>query len=222
MPELGPMSTGLGEIYQFEVEGHGQSPMELRSILDWQIAPRLRLVPGVVEVNTFGGELKTYEVAVDPERLIAARVSLADLFRALERNNRSAGGGAVNRGPEGLLVRGEALIGSLDDVRKVVVTTRDGVPILVEQLGDVRFGPMLRQGAATRDGRGEIVAGMAMMLQGRELARRRARRAGRRRPGSIPRCRPACASFPFTTGPRWSTAPSTPSPRTSPRAARSW
>jgi cobalt-zinc-cadmium resistance protein CzcA len=166
VPELGPMSTGLGEIYQFEVSGQGHSPMELRSILDWQIAPRLRLVPGVVEVNTFGGELKTYEVAVDPERLIAARVSLADLFTALEHNNRIAGGGAIDRGPEGLLVRGEALIGSLDDLRKIVVTTRDGVPVFVEQLGDVRFGPMLRQGAATRDGRGEIVAGMAMMLQG--------------------------------------------------------
>jgi cobalt-zinc-cadmium resistance protein CzcA len=172
-PELGPMSTGLGEIYQFEVAGSGQSPMELRSILDWQIAPRLRLVPGVVEVNTFGGELKTYEVAVDPDRLVAARVSLGDLFRALERNNRSTGGGAINRGPEGLLVRGEALIASLDDLRKIVVATRDGVPIYVEQLGDVHFGPMLRQGAATRDGRGEIVAGMAMMLQGensREVA----------------------------------------------------
>jgi cobalt-zinc-cadmium resistance protein CzcA len=173
-PELGPMSTGLGEIYQFEVAGQGQSPMELRSILDWQIAPRLRLVPGVVEVNTFGGELKTYEVAVEPDRLVAARVSLADLFAALERNNASAGGGAVSRGPEGLLVRGDALVTSLDDLRRIVVATRDGVPIYVEQLGEVRFGPMLRQGAATRDGRGEIVAGMAMMLQGensREVAR---------------------------------------------------
>ena len=166
VPELGPMSTGLGEIYQFEVRGEGKSPMELRSILDWDIAPRLRMVPGVVEVNTFGGELKTYEVAVDPQNLVNAGVSLQDLFVALERNNRSAGGGAIRRGPEGLLVRGDALVSSLDDIGSIVVTTRKGVPIYVRQVGEARFGPMLRQGAASRDGRGEIVAGMAMMLQG--------------------------------------------------------
>lgn len=166
VPELGPMSTGLGEIYQFEVRGSGQTPMELRSILDWQIAPRLRMIPGVVEVNTFGGELKTYEVAVDPARLVAANVTLQDLFEALASNNRTVGGGAIERGAEGLLVRGEALVGSLDDLGAIVVATRRGVPVYVRSLGEVRFAPMLRQGAATRDGRGEIVAGMAMMLQG--------------------------------------------------------
>lgn len=166
IPQLGPMSTGLGEIYQFEVRGEKQTPMELRSILDWQIAPRLRMVPGVVEVNTFGGELKTYEVAIDPSKMIATRVSLADLFTALEKNNRSAGGGAIQRGEEGLLVRGDALVGSLDDIRNIVVATHGSVPVFVQQLGEVRFAPMLRQGAASRDGRGEIVAGMAMMLQG--------------------------------------------------------
>jgi cobalt-zinc-cadmium resistance protein CzcA len=166
VPEIGPMSTGLGEIYQFEVRGEGHSAMELRSILDWQIAPRLRMVPGVIEVNSFGGALRTYEVAVDPRRLIANDVSLQDLFQALQRNNRSAGGGAIVRGPEALLVRGEGLVQSLDDIRNIVVTTRNNVPVYVRQLGDVRFAPMLRQGAATRDGRGEIVGGMAMMLIG--------------------------------------------------------
>ena len=165
-PEIGPMSTGLGEIYQFEVRGSGQSPMELRSILDWQIAPRLRLVPGVVDVNTFGGELKTYEVAVDPDRLVAAHVSLGELFEAIHRDNRSAGGGAIQHGPEGLLLRGDALVTSTGDIGAIVVTTREGSAITVNQLAAVRFAPMLRQGAATRDGRGEIVAGMAMMLQG--------------------------------------------------------
>ena len=166
IPELGPASTGLGEIYQFEVKGPGKSPMELRSILDWDISPRLRLVPGVVEVNTFGGELKTYELAVDPERLRAANVSLGELFDALGRNNRTVGGGAIHRGPEGLLVRGDARVETLDDLANIVVTTRKGVPVYVRQLGTVSWAPMLRQGAATRDGRGEIVAGMAMMLQG--------------------------------------------------------
>lgn len=166
VPEIGPMSTGLGEIYQFEVRSESASPMELRSILDWDIAPRLRMVPGVVEVNTFGGELKTYEVSIDPSRLVAANVSLEDLFTALEQNNRSAGGGAIVRGEEGLLVRGDALVTSLQDIGSIVVNERQGVPTYVRQLGEVRWAPMLRQGAATRDGRGEIVAGMAMMLQG--------------------------------------------------------
>lgn len=166
VPEIGPMSTGLGEIYQFEVYGKDRSPMELRTILDWEIAPRLRMVPGVVEVNTFGGELRTYEVAISPERLMAADISLQDLFAALRLNNRSAGGGAIQRGPQGLLVRGDALVHSLDDIGNIVIATRKGIPIFVRQIGEVRFAPMLRQGAASRDGRGEIVAGMAMMLQG--------------------------------------------------------
>lgn len=165
-PQVGPMSTGLGEIYQFEVQGEGRSPMELRSILDWQIAPRLRTVPGIVEVNTFGGELKTYEVSVDPDRLVAAHISIGDLYAALARDNRTAGGGAIRRGPEGLLLRGDALVNSLDDIDSIVVAMRDGSAVTVRQLGEVRFAPMLRQGAATRDGRGEIVAGMTMMLQG--------------------------------------------------------
>lgn len=166
VPELGPMSTGLGEIYQFEVRGKGKSPMEIRSVLDWEIAPRLRMIPGVVEVNTFGGELKTYEVSVDPSRLIAANVSLEDLFTALARNNGSAGGGAIVHGPEAMLVRGDGLVESLDDIADIIIATHAGVPVYVRQVGEVRFAPMLRQGAASRDGRGEIVAGMAMMLQG--------------------------------------------------------
>ena len=166
VPELGPMSTGLGEIYQFEVRGEHHTPMELRSILDWQIAPRLRMVRGVVEVNTFGGELKTYEVVVDPARLVAANITLSALFEALNRNNRGAGGGAISRGPQGILVRADALATSTDDIANIVVATRNDVPVYVRELGEVRLAPMLRQGAATRDGRGEIVAGMAMMLQG--------------------------------------------------------
>src|SRR5262249_39839391 len=125
-PELGPLSTGLGEIFQFEVRaddmcGLGKpdtdechTPMELRALLDWFIAYELRAVPGVVEVNAFGGELKTYEVEVLPERLRALEVSLNDLFEALERNNATAGGGYLVRSGEQLLVRGEGRIQSLD------------------------------------------------------------------------------------------------------------
>ncbi len=120
-PELGPMSSGLGEIYQFEVRGEGRTPMELREILDWEVTPRLRMVPGLVDVNVFGGELRTFEVTVDPQRLVAHGLTLSDVYGALQRTNRVAGGGAILRGPQGLVVRGDGLVRSLDDLRRVVV-----------------------------------------------------------------------------------------------------
>ncbi|AKQ66372.1 Cobalt-zinc-cadmium resistance protein CzcA [Myxococcus hansupus] len=166
-PEMGPISTGLGEIYQFEVRGEGQSAMELRSILEWQISPRLRSVPGVVEVNAFGGELKTYEVQVDPARLSAYGLPLSRLFEALEQNNANAGGAYIARGPEQVLIRGEGLVESLDDIRTVVLATSDqGVPVYVRDVAEVTFAPQVRQGAVTRDGRGEAVTGIVMMLIG--------------------------------------------------------
>ncbi|MBK8690806.1 MAG: efflux RND transporter permease subunit [Deltaproteobacteria bacterium] len=166
VPEMGPLATGLGEVYQFEVRGEGRSPMELRSILDWQIAPRLRLVPGVIDVNVFGGELRTYEVTVDPQRMAVRHVALGEVITALERNHVAVGGGAISRGPEGLLVRGDAMIRSLDDLGDIVVSHRGGAPIYVRDVASTRFAPMLRQGAATRDGRGEVVVGMTLMLLG--------------------------------------------------------
>src|SRR5689334_2750103 len=113
-PDMGPIATGLGEIYQFKVSGPPGSPlMELRSILDWEIAPKLRSVPGIVEVNTHGGELKTYEVQVDNDKLMAYHVSLEKLISALGKNNANAGGAYLERNEEQSLVRGEALISSL-------------------------------------------------------------------------------------------------------------
>lgn len=169
-PQLGPIATGMSEIYQFEVQsepGYEHSLMELRTILDWQIAFQLRSVPGVIEVNTFGGELKTYEVQVDPNRLLNYGISLKDVFAALEENNANAGGGYIVHGQEQRLVRGEGLITSLDDVRDIVLESRsDGTPIRIRDIGNVRFAPMLRQGAVTRDGKGEAVVGMVMMLMG--------------------------------------------------------
>ncbi len=167
-PELGPISTGLGEIYQFEVRGDGKSAMELRTILEWEVAPRLRTVPGVIEVNSFGGELKTYEVQVYPERLAQYSVSLSDVFNALENNNANSGGAYIAKGAEQYLIRGEGLVTSLEDIGDIVVSTdaREGIPVYIRQLADVRFAPMVRQGAVTRDGRGEIVAGITMMLMG--------------------------------------------------------
>ena len=166
-PEMGPISTGLGEIYQFEVRGDALTPMERRSVLEWEIAPRLRMVPGVIEVNAFGGELKTYEVQVHPDRLVAFDVSLSDVFEAVETNNANAGGAYLQRGAEQLLIRGEGLARSLEDLGDIVVKVDEhGTPVYVRQVADLRFAPMVRQGAVTRDGRGEIVSGIVLMLLG--------------------------------------------------------
>ncbi|MFM2163119.1 MAG: hypothetical protein RLZZ383_2631 [Pseudomonadota bacterium] len=171
VPELAPVSSGLGEIFQFEVRGDGLPPedraMLLRDVLEAQIAPRLRTVPGVVEINTFGGELRTWQVQVTPEHMASLGVSLNDLFVALEDNNVNVGGGYLVKGREQTLVRGVALYEDLDDLRAVVVrTTAEGNPITVDMLGTVTFAPMIRQGAVTRDGRGEVVTGIGMMLLG--------------------------------------------------------
>jgi len=178
-PEMGPISSGLGEIYQFEVRGEPMcvagapdtdacyTLMELRTILDGYVAYQVRPIPGVVEVNAFGGELKTYEVQVDPARLNALGLSLREVFEALEANNANAGGGYIVRGGEQRVIRGEGRIESLEDMRSVRVATRgDGTPIFVRDLGTVAFAPMVRQGAVTRDGRGEVVTASVMMLMG--------------------------------------------------------
>lgn len=178
-PEMGPMSTGLGEIFQFEVRSDRKcsSPrkpseqchtnMDLRTILDWFVAYELRSVHGVVEVNAFGGDLKTYEVEVLPERLRALGISFNTLFQAIESNNGTAGGGYLVRSGEQVLIRGEGRAQSLDDITDVLVETRaDGIPIRVRDVARVHLAPLLRQGAVTRDARGEIVAGIVMMLEG--------------------------------------------------------
>ena len=169
-PEIGPISTGLGEIYQFQVRaepGYEYSPMQLREILDWQIAYQLRGVPGVVEVNTFGGELKTYEVQIEPEKLQNLNIPLVRVLDALRENNRNAGGGYLIHYDEQRVVRGEGLITSLRDIENVVLhTTEDGTPVFVRDVAEVEFAPMLRQGAVTRDDRGECVIGVVMLLAG--------------------------------------------------------
>jgi cobalt-zinc-cadmium resistance protein CzcA len=167
IPEMGPITTGLGEIYQFKVTGPGHSLMELRSILDWEIAPKLRTVPGVIEVNSHGGELKTYEVQVDSDKLMAYRISLPTVLEALEKNNTNVGGAYLERAEQQSLIRGEALIGSIRDIEQIVVAVSpSGTPITIDNIAQVRFAPMVRQGFATQDGKGEIVLGIAMMLMG--------------------------------------------------------
>jgi len=165
-PEMIPPITGLGEVYHFTVEGDGYSPMDLRSLLDWQIAFRLRQVPGVVEVNAWGGLAKQYQVEVTPEKLVAHGIALSDVFEAVEKNNAMVGSAYLERGREQLLIRGEGLIGSVEDLEEVVVAVREGTPIRVREVARVGAGAMPRRGAATRDGKGETVIGMAQMLAG--------------------------------------------------------
>ncbi|MBI4482232.1 MAG: efflux RND transporter permease subunit [Acidobacteria bacterium] len=166
-PEMGPIATGLGEIYQFQVSGPNYSLMELRSILDWEIVPKLRSVSGVVEVNVHGGELKTYEVQVDNDKLTAYRIPLAKILSALEENNANAGGAYLERSEQQSLIRGEGLIAHLADIENIVIgASGTGTPIIIRNVARVRFAPMVRQGFATHDGKGEIVIGVAMMLIG--------------------------------------------------------
>lgn len=167
VPSMGPISTGLGEIYQFEVHGEGKSLMELRSILEWDIAFRLRSVPGVVEVNSYGGEMKTYEVQLDPDKLVSYNVPLDAVFEALERNNANAGGAYIERAQEQYVIRGEGLVEGVTDIDNIVVSAaEDGTPVYIRNLGQTVFAPQVRQGAVTRDGKGETVTGVVMMLMG--------------------------------------------------------
>lgn len=165
-PSMGPISSGLGEIYQFEVRGEGQSLMDLRSTLEWDIAFKLRSVPGVVEVNSYGGELKTYEVQIDPDKLVSYNISLETVFQALEGNNGNAGGAYIERAQEQYVIRGEGLVETIADIDNIVVAATGGTPVFIKNLGTTVLAPQVRQGAVTRDGRGEVVTGVVMMLIG--------------------------------------------------------
>src|SRR5574337_130276 len=166
-PELAPISTGLGEVYQFVVKGDGFTPMQLREILDWQIAYRLRTVPGVVEVSQWGGYTKQYHVIVDQRKLVSYRIPIGRVFEELEKNNAIAGGGYIEHNGEAYVIRGEGLVENQEDLSRILVGTGPGgTPITVAQLGQVRSDSMPRIGAATRNGEGETVVAMTLMLRG--------------------------------------------------------
>ena len=166
-PELGPMATALGEILQFEVRGRGWSPMDLRTLLEWEIAPKLREVNGVTEINAHGGFYKSFEIRPNPDRLNSYGISLDEVFRRVEGNNETAGGGYVVHNGEQRFIRGIALLKGVSDIEGIVLRREgDGTPILVRDVASVAVAPLTRQGAVTRDGRGEAVIGMVMMLYG--------------------------------------------------------
>lgn len=163
---LAPITTPLGEMYMYRVEGEGYSNSELRTIQDWVIRPRLRTVEGVADVNSLGGEVRAFEVIPNPEALMHSGLGLNDLQMALEKNNRNAGGGRIERGDKMLLVRTLGLLRNEDDIRGVTVATRNGVPIQLGELATVQTGSLTRYGAVTADGEGEVVTGLALLRKG--------------------------------------------------------
>jgi len=170
-PEMGPITTGLGEIYQYILDTkpgykNKYSPMELRTIQDWIVKRQLSGIPGVVEVNTWGGYLKQYEVALNPEKLKSMNIEITQIIDALEKNNSVAGGGYIEKTNESYFVRGEGMIKSLDDIRTIVVKNVEGIPILMQDVAEVKFGFANRFGAITGNGEGEKVLGQVMMLKG--------------------------------------------------------
>lgn len=170
-PEMMPITTGLGEIYQYTLEvapGYEKryDPMELRTIQDWIVKRQLSGIPGIVEINSFGGYLKQYEVAVDPDALYSLNITIGDVFEALSRNNQNTGGSYIEKVNRAYYIRSEGMISSLDDIGNIVVANRGGIPIHISDVGSVKFGSAKRFGAMTRDGKGECVGGIAMMLKG--------------------------------------------------------
>ena len=169
-PEMGPISTGLGEIYQYELKadkGSGYDATALRTIQDWSVRRQLLGVPGVTEVNSFGGYEKQYQVRLDPAKLQSYSLSLRDVVEAVAQNNANVGGAYIEHGSEQYLLRGIGLVASPDDIGNIIVKTgSEGIPVYVRDLGEVVTGATVRQGAVTADGEGEIVAGIAMMLKG--------------------------------------------------------
>ena len=172
-PTLGPITTALGEVFQFQIKDTTgtHTPMELRTLLDWHVAYQLRSVPGVTEINSHGGELKTYQVELDPDRLANFHLSMTDVFTALDANNANVGGGYLVREGEARYIRGESQTHTAEDIAAIVIDERNGVPVRVSDVASVHTAPMIRAGLVTRDGKGEIVTGLVMMLIGENSRR---------------------------------------------------
>ena len=166
IPQLGPISTALGEIFQYVVKGDGYDLTELRTIQDWIIAPQLKTIKGVTEINSFGGFVKQYDVIIYPGKLRAYNISLLDVIDAISRNNSVSGGNYLEHNREQYIIRGFGQIRSSNDINQIIVKNIDGNPVFIKNVAEVKFGKQLRQGAVTQDGKGEVVTGIIMMLRG--------------------------------------------------------
>ena len=170
-PELMPITTGLGEIYQYVLKVDDKhkdkyDAMELRTIQDWIVKRQLSGIPGIVEINSFGGNLKQYEIAIDPDALSALQITIGDVFDALSKNNQNTGASYIEKAGRAYYIRSEGMISKTKDIEKIVVTNRGGMPVHISDIGKVNFGSAKRFGAMTMDGEGECVGGIAMMLKG--------------------------------------------------------
>ncbi len=165
-PKLGPVSTGLGEVFHYVVTGQGDDVTQLRTIHDWIIKPKLRTVKGTAEVNSWGGYEKQYQVRIDPPRLIKHGLTFDEVVEAVLRNNRNVGGGTTRQNSQMLLVHGIGRTVNVEQIQNIVVTAKQGVPIRLKDVADVEIGHEVRRGAVTADGKGEVVLGLGFMLTG--------------------------------------------------------
>ncbi len=170
-PEMMPITTGLGEIYQYVLEpepGYEDiyTPMKIRTIQDWIVKRQLSGIPGIVEISSFGGLLKQYEVSIKPRILVGMDLSITEVFDALEKNNQNTGGSYIEKGPVVYYIRAEGLVENLEDIRKIVIKNIDGIPVLIGDVAEVRISSPPRFGAMTKDGKGEAVGGITLMLKG--------------------------------------------------------
>ncbi|MCE9499227.1 MAG: efflux RND transporter permease subunit, partial [Leptospira sp.] len=164
-PDMGPISTGLGEIFQFTLRSKNHSMRDLTSYLNWNINPRLKSVPGIVEVNTFGGEVKQYQVILNSNRMQALGITGTDVFDSIQKNNAAAGGGYIEKGNEHFVIGTEGMISSIDDMKNIIVgSAGKGNPVKLSSIAEIRIGGRLRRGASTMDGNGEVTGAITMML----------------------------------------------------------
>ncbi len=165
-PKMGPVATGLGEVFHYVVSGQGTDITDLRTVHDWVIKPPMRTVPGTAEINSWGGYEKQYQIRIDPNRLIKHGLTFGEVVAAVEKNNFNVGGGNISRPSGMLLVQGVGRTVNVDEIGKIVVTAVRGVPIRVSDVAEVTIGHEIRRGAVTADGRGEVVLGLGFMLMG--------------------------------------------------------
>ena len=165
-PKMGPISTGLGEVFHYVVTGKGDDRTELRTVHDWVVRPQMRKVPGVAEVNSWGGYERQYQVRIDPPRLVKYGLTFDRVTAAIRDNNQNVGGGVIDRGSNMLLVQGLGRTTTLDQIRRIQLSAQDGVPVLLGDVADVQIGHEVRRGAVTADGKGEVVLGLGFMTMG--------------------------------------------------------